>query len=110
MARQITLGQLRDMASGGICCTDRGNGSAGPCGYISERGQSTESDEAAIDESDVLTLVTADEDSDAWERARDAIRALCNDPTGEPEYVALGIKKHTGEYLESNPWQQIYAA
>jgi hypothetical protein len=93
-----TIRELRQLAPGGIVTNDRGNGSGGP-GYIEElSGGETDCDDTEV------TLVTRDEDPEAWDLAIDAMRALCNEDVVTA--VAVG---HTGGPLDSNPYQVIYA-
>ncbi len=75
---------LRDFAAdvpGAIVGTDRGNGSAGPV----RLGLAEDIDDEALDEE--VTLVTEEEDPDAWYLAREAAHAA-SDGTGRPIEVS----------------------
>jgi hypothetical protein len=87
----ITLRELGNRHGGGVYYNDRGNGSGGP-GYTGEDD---------LDDTPV-TIVTEDEDPEAWELARDAAEALDLDT---PTIVAVG----DFDSSLSNPYQRIYA-
>jgi hypothetical protein len=100
---------VRDVAElvsgvGGNCLVlnDRGQGSAGPSSLDLD-DIDAETLSAHVDE------VSEDEDPQAWELARDAYATLIG-AGHAPTRVWAGEPDHgSGEFLQSNPHQTIYA-
>ena len=96
-AKISTLSDLQAIHDGGIVTNDRGNGAAGPM-YLEEqevRGMDSELGDVEI------TMVTEEEDPQAWELARDAHRAH---KLPAPEMVGVG-KRMPGD----NGHQDIFS-
>lgn len=88
----LTLAQFARRVSGGVGYTDRGQGDGGPQ-WLGELAD-------LADDETALTLVSAADDPDAWERALKAADAL---GCGGVEHVAVG-EPGDGD----NPYQGIY--
>lgn len=99
----MTVREMRLLAPADLATNDRGNGCGGPGSIPEISAGENESD------ADVVTPVTRDEDPEAWALALDAMRAITGDPSETVEHVANGEPRHSGETLDSNPHQMIYA-
>jgi hypothetical protein len=92
-----TLSDLQAVFDGGILTNDRGNGAAGPQYLPEEDARGLESTEGATP----ITVVTEQEDPDAWRLAREACDA--NGCSFSPIVVAVG-NRNPGD----NGYQQIF--
>ncbi len=92
-----TLSDLQALHDGGILTNDRGNGSAGPQYIPEEDARGEDSAEGATS----ITVVTEEEDADAWRLARESAEA---NELPAPTVVAVS-KRNSGD----NGYQQIYA-
>ena len=99
----MTVREMRLLAPSTLATNDRGNGCGGP-GFVPEISEGEHESDA-----DIVTTVTRDEDPEAWELALDAQRTVTNDPNETISCVAVGEPRNTGETIDSNPHQMIYA-
>lgn len=106
---EISLSDLlRDIAGDSLVHNDRGNGCGGP-DYEDATDVLAEIDREERDD-ESLTLVTEDEDAEAWDLARDAFRALGLDPaTIRRVLVGLRLTEVNGQPVD-NGHQMIYVA
>lgn len=93
-----TLSDLQSLYDGGIVTNDRGNGAAGPMYLEEQEVRGTDSELGDVE----ITMVTEDEDPQAWELARDAHR---DHKLPAPTLVAVG-RRMPGD----NGHQDIFSA
>lgn len=95
LTTETTLAKILKHSAGGVIATGRGDGNS-EVRYLGEQ----------LDEelaNAPVTLVSREEDGEAWRLGCDALTAL--NIVGEPQFVALGAR---GE--GSNPHQEIFVA